>query len=210
MKRIIFCVMLLAGVTAIGFAEHETWFSVGGAFGSYNMDGNEIEKSHLASAGVNLSFYSIFRQRNIGLFFNWGVLFPIVNNIRDDYKPDNQLDFVLVGVASSFTINDYLKLYFGIGPSVGLLLFSSDDNEIKAGSFILGLGVGGDVGIKFNLTDYMCITTGTTVAYQFAAYNDLMVTVNDPSHARRDIHSWVTNYSSIGFKPYLGFGFHFY
>jgi hypothetical protein len=215
MKRAFMCVVLAVGISAMGFSNEETnrfpfdiWSSIGPSFGNYFMNGNDLENGYTGSPGINLNFYALFGERNIGVFFNYGILFPVVNNMGKDYDPSVQLDFILLGIGFGHNINDNLKLYFGIGPNMNMLFLQGRENREKNGDYYIGLGIGGNIGLKYNFTKWLSIDAGTTLSYNFAAYREIRNDINfRRNRYELEKSGWANNYSMIGIKPYIAIGF---
>jgi hypothetical protein len=214
-KKTFLCITFIVGINAISFSQEETkgfpfdiWFSTGPAFGNYFMNGNDLESSYTGSPGINLNFYALFGERNIGVFFNYGILFPAVNNTEKNYDPSVQLDFILAGIGFGHNINNNIKLYFGIGPNINMLFLHSGENDEKNGDYLIGLGIGGNIGFKYKLAKWLSIDVGTTVSYNFAAYRELRDDI-DFRRNRYDLEKsgWVDRYSMTGIKPYIAIGF---
>jgi len=211
MKRMFLCFAFIVGVSAIGFSQSaELWFSAGGGFGNYFMNGEEMESSYTFSPGINLSFYALFNRENkigIGLFFNYGIMFPVINNAGKLDDPSVQLDFVLIGVGFGYDINDSLKLYFGIGPHLNaLFLHERGEDNSKRGDYTVGFGIGGDIGIKYNFTRFVCLNAGTTITYNFLGYNETGVRTNSCLDSK-DSSGLIDRFSMVGIKPYIAIGF---
>jgi len=213
MKKMFLCAAFIVGVNAIGFSQSaELWFSAGGAFGNYFMNGDKLESSCTFSPGINLSFYALFNRENkisIGPFFNYGILFPVVNNAGKLDDPSVQLDFVLVGVGFGYDINESLKFYFGIGPHLNaLFLHNRGEDNSKRGDYTVGFGIGGDIGIKYDFSRFVCLNAGTTITYNFLGYNETGP-VTDRGIDPEDSSGLIHRYSMIGIKPYIAIGFSF-
>jgi outer membrane protein W len=74
-------------------------------------------------------------------------------------------------------------------------------------------GIGADVGIKYDMTDFCYISGGLTVSYLFTNYTTLYAskkTSNAESTQTRIINERVKGYSLWGIKPYIGIGFNYY
>jgi len=155
-----------------------------------------------------LAFYALFGEKNIGLFYNYGIMFPAVNNAGVNYEPSVQLDFILLGIGFGYDINKTLKLHFGVGPNMNMLFLHGKENTETMGDYFIGLGLGGDIGLKIKLTKFLIIDAGTTLSYNFAAYSEKR-RYTDFGRNKYEIEDsgWVNNYSMIGIKPYILFGF---
>jgi hypothetical protein len=214
MKKGFLCVALAAGISAMGFSEgtkpfpFDIWFSTGPTFGNYFMNGDDIKSSYAGSPGMNLNFYALFGEKNIGIFFNYGILFPAINNISKNYDPSFQLDFLLLGIGFGHNLSDAAKLYFGIGPNMNVLFLHSNNKGQKNGDYLIGLGVGGNIGIKYNFTKWLSIDAGTTLSYNFAAYREMRNNIDFRQNKYElEKSGWVKRYSMIGLKPYVAIGF---
>ena len=214
MKKLFLCVVLIVGISAIGFPDdgtqgfkYDIWFSTGPAFGNYFINGSNLERNYTGSPGFDLSLFTLFGDRNIGFFFNYGILFPMDTNSGRSHGASVQLDFILLGVAFGYNINDALKIYFGIGPDMNMLFLHKKEGSNRTGDYSIALGLGGNIGLKFKVTDYFIISFGTTLSYNFAAYREIRHNVSF-RHYQYNIESagWVNGYSMIGIKPYISFG----
>ena len=212
MKKSFLCVLLVFGISAMGFSQDETerspreiWFSTGSAFGNYLMNGMDLESNYTGSPGVNLNFYALFGEKNICVFFNYGIIFPVVNSTREYNESSVQIDYTPLGFGFGYDINQSLMLHLGIGPNMNMLFLRSDTN---AGDYFIGLGLGGDIGFKFNPIKSLCIDFGTTLSYNFVAYKEIRNNI-DFRHNKYDIvgSGWMNQYSMIGIKPYILIGF---
>ena len=224
MKKTLLCVVLLAGICVFGFAGEDKeqgennqpfkcdlWYTAGLAFGNYFMNGADVEKCYIGSPGGNVTSYALFGDKNMGVFFNYGYLLPAINSINKNYKLSVQYDSLFVGFGYGLNINENFKLYFGIGPNINALFLHTKEDDATTGNYYAGLGIGGDIGLKFRFAKFLCINAGTTVTYNFAGYR---VTRNDVDSKHKDFDiddsGWVNRYFMLGVKPYVTFGFNYY
>jgi len=210
MKKMLLCAAFIVGVNAIGFSQSaELLFSLGGAFGNYFMNGDDLESGYTGSPGINLNFYALFnREKKIGIgpFFNYGIMFPVVSDTKKPDDPSVQLDFVLIGVGFGYDINESMKLYFGIGPHLNaLLLHNRGEDNTERGDYTVGFGIGGDVGIKYNFTKFVCLNAGTTITYNFVGHNETGPRTNRGLKPK-DTSGLVDHFSMVGIKPYIAIG----
>jgi hypothetical protein len=214
MKKAFLLAVLITCITVIGFSQDKTegfnfdiWFSTGPSFGNYFMNGTNMESNYTGSPGFDLSFYALFGEKNIGLFFNYGILFPAVISADINLEPSVQLDFILLGVGFGHNFTEALQLYFGVGPNMNMLFFHHKENSDDMGDYFIGLGLGGDIGLKYKVTNYFSITAGTTLSYNFAAYREIRNFTDRRRNKYETEHSgWERGYSMIGIKPYILFG----
>jgi hypothetical protein len=200
MKKAFLCIALAVCISTIGFSQDETrefrtdiCFSAGPGFGNYFMNGTNLENSYIGSPGVNLSFYALFGEKNIGLFYNYGILFSAINDAGINYEAPLQLDYILLGVGFGYKINETLKLRFGVGPNMNMLFLRSKENAVTAENNFICWGLGGDIGLRIKVIKFISIDVGTTLTYNFAAYD-------------AENSGWIDHFSMVGIKPYISFG----
>jgi len=217
MKMLFLGTVLLVGIGVMGFSQDETkdfpidiLFSAGPAWGNYFMNGTGLENSYTGSPGINLNFYALFGEKKLGLFFNYGILFPAVNNTGKNHDPSVQLDFILLGFGFGYSLNENLMLHFGIGPDMNMLFLHSIENNEKSGDYFIGLGIGWDIGFKHKLAKYLTLDIGTTISYNFSAYREIRNNI-DFHNNNYDLEKsgWVKGYSMIGIKPYITIGLNY-
>jgi hypothetical protein len=217
MKRFVILLAVLGCMNFMLFAQEETekerietsWLSMGFNWGNNFDSGTDIGNFYSGSPGINFSGYGFFDQKNIGFFFNYGLMFPVINNIENGYDPLVQGDFI-VGVGFRHKISDRFNLHFGIGPNFNMfhLLDRVNDND-KFTDYRYGLGIGGDVGLKYDLTDSIYIDFGTTLSYDFAAYRIVESTNDNWINTKEESSGWINN-SFFGIKPYISIGLNLY
>jgi hypothetical protein len=212
-KKIILCVVFVFGICAIGFSQQEFWFTAGGSLGNnFIIEESDFENFYVGSPGMNLSLYAL-GEKNMGLFFNFGILFPVIYSDKKNYDPSVQLDFILLGIGFGYNINENAKLHFGIGPNLNYfaMVYNENDNT-KIADYIIGLGIGGDIGIKYNLNNSLCLNIGTTLAWNFAVFNETLIEISGDDGWRhiKTVRSGFGNINSIiTIKPYMAIGYHF-
>ncbi|MCL1992320.1 MAG: hypothetical protein FWG66_05180 [Spirochaetes bacterium] len=214
MKKAFLCAALAlcigAGVFAqdnSGGRQFDLWMSAGPAFGNYFMSGSGLGNNYTFSPGVNVRLYALFGERNIGLFFNHSTLMPVTSNIVGNLRPSVHHDFIPIGFGMGHYLNENLMLHFGIGPNLNMLFLYSRESGETFGDHFIGLGIGGDIGLKYRMGSFFFINVGMTLSYNFAAHREARSNVD----TRRNRHTtesagWVGGYSMIGVKPYITFG----
>ena len=210
MKKIVWGVMLFLGLTTMTFSLEETWLSTGVNFGNYFGNGSDMGNFYVGSPGVNFSGYGFWNKKNMGIFFNYGLLFPVGDSIKNNYKPIVQGDFIL-GPGFRYNINEKLKLHFGIGLDINLLALLDRTNiDVKASEERIALGLGGDIGLKYDITDVIYFNIGTTLSYNFASHRWGESTLDNWTNTKRESSGWINGYSMIGIRPYIAIGFNYY
>jgi hypothetical protein len=205
--------LLLVGVNVMAFSLQETWFSMGFEFGNSIENSSDEGTAYIGAPGFNLNGYSFSDKRNIGAFFHWSTLFPVIaggNGNIEEY--DVQTEFI-VGPGFRYTITENLKLQFGIGFDWMLNWANYNKNAVDFTKSAYNLGIGGDIGIKYDVTDFFYINGGVILSYMF--YNNTWLyasekTSNIKETRTRIYDGNIKNYSMVGIKPYICIGFNYY
>jgi hypothetical protein len=215
MKRIgIFVLVVILGSFSI-YAQTESWMSIGYEHGNFletlSSSGVSV-KSTMTSPGVDLSVYNFFNNSNIGIFVHDSFLFPRSGSISDGVDTIS-VDFsvydyivqigLIVGPGFRYQIDEKLSLYYGIGIS---LLQTSASYENTSTYYVLlayNIGIGGNIGLKYDFSDGMYFDVGAIANYDFKNYTSVSSTYIDSE-------GWADNYSMISIRPYAAIGFNFY
>ena len=212
MKKTVLGLLLIISICGMAFSIEETWFAFGANFGNYFETGSDLGDFYFGSAGINFNGYGFSDQKNIGLFFNYGLQFPITNNIEGNYQPNPiQGDFIL-GLGFRFSINDNFKFHFGIGPAINICGFQeiADIIDEKKTDNRFSLGIGADAGIKYDITDIVYVNFGVGLMYNFSGYSTVTATFNNGENTKQESSGWINNYSMFGIRPYIAIGFNYY
>ena len=206
MKKAILCVLLIFGVSFSAFSMQETWFSIGIPFGNHFERGYGIENIYMGSPGISFSVYEFFNRRNIGMFFNFGFYNPVIINSEIERTSMVHYDLTL-GPGFRHNINERLNLHFGIGFLVQrqFMLKTIDGRETM--DTRLGFGIGGDIGLTFDLTDAIFLNVGSLLNYNFANHRTAFSSTDSWENTRRDSRGWIGNYHMFGIRPYVALGF---
>jgi hypothetical protein len=216
-KHFVILLGLVGCVNFMALAQEETekeriettWLSTGFNWGNYFDSGTDMGNFYSGSPGVTFNGYSFFDQKNIGFFFDCALMFPVVNTLESGYDPIIQSDFI-IGVGFRHKINERFNLHFGIGPNFSMFyLFNEANNNVKSSDERHGWGIGGDIGLKYDLTDLVYIDFGTTVSCVFASYRIVESTEDNWKNTREDSNGWISN-SFVGIKPYIAVGFNLF
>ncbi len=210
MKKMLFVCLLMLIINVFSFSLEESWLSTGAGFGNYIEKDKALGDFYMGAFGINLSGYGFWNKKNIGIFYNYGFLFPSVNNIENNFDPILQFDF-LWGVGFRHHISEKLKLHYGIGFNVFFSSFMDRiDRDHKTTDYRIGLGIGGDIGIKYDITDVVYVDFGTSLSYNFASYRNVKSTNDNWTNTKQEASGWINNFSMIGIKPYIAVGFNVY
>ncbi len=130
--------------------------------------------------------------------------------MNDNFKPTPQFDFLL-GVGFRHNFSEKLKLHYGIGFNVLFTSFVDRiDAENKFFNTNIGLGLGGDIGIKYDITDVVYFDIGLALTYNFANYRNSESTIDNWTNTKHEFSGWTNNFSRVGIKPYIAIGFNYY
>ena len=85
---------------------------------------------------------------------------------------------------------------FGIGPDFRLLYYRND----YVGDISVMLGIGGDIGLKADLTNLIGIRVGSIFAFDFACYTT-------GRYYGVDFSEWANKYKLFTLQPYICLSF---
>jgi hypothetical protein len=205
MKKVILGIALIIGINFSLFAQVETWNSYGFNFGNYFEHGDDLGDIYIGSLGININSYTFLDKKMFGFFYNIGLFFPVAE--KAFYTPIVQADFVL-GPSFRYDINEKLKLHLGIGVDINLLSLKNGENTdgkydiTEANAFNIGLGIGWDIGLKYDITDTVYINFGATMP----VIGRIIVNINHENQTGWNY--FVNGYSMI--VPYIAIGFNYY
>ncbi len=219
-----FCLAVLIGTlsSVAVFGESETWLSIGFEYGSFfehASDSGITTDSYMASPGIALSTYTFWNRKNVGFFIHDSFLFP-TNILTTINGTTTDIDLgiydllvqvgIIIGPGFRYSFNKNIKLHYGIGLSFleTVANYSSYSSyygtTISYSMFAFNFGVGGDIGVKYDVSDIIYLDVGTILNYDFKNYTLISSSFSDAS-------SWSNrNYRMISFRPYICVGFNFY
>jgi hypothetical protein len=217
-KKLLVLLVLAAGLNPAAFSLSESWtglgFGWGNLFESSSANGNTA-KTYIGSPGINYDAYGFWNKNYIGLFSSTAFLFPNKGTINingveaaadlDIYDTLFQFDFA-IGPGFRVNLRDNFKLKFGIGFHYTMMVGSYTRyvgyyND-KIGFVMWGytLGIGGDAGVKFDITDTFFISAGSAFSFDFASHVSIFSSFGNTS-------GWAGDYFMLGIRPYLCIGF---
>jgi hypothetical protein len=217
MKKLLILTIFLSCLYPSVFALSESMLGFGlgldNSFGSKTVQ-EETFKNNLVAPGIVLDSYVFWSRKNIGLFVNMAFLFPIGGQFDtiefENYKFMYQLN-PIIGPGFRFNFTDRLMLKTGFGlnymQSFGTFrapVFISPGFTDTVSYFILAFnfGVGGDIGLKFDFTDNVFLSTGSTIAYNFLCHTS----VSSEYTSVRTRSGWDSDYYMFNIRPYLCIG----
>jgi hypothetical protein len=197
-------IMSITGLT-------ETWLTVDVEYGCFfknPFDPTVTTGNQFGAFGTGLTFLSFTNWRNWGVFIHGYFLFPNISistktggMITTEENIDNMIGGI-VGPAFRIMFQRDAYMYFALGFHFRYLTgsYTSMFPGQIAGEFPydlsgIGIGVGGDIGFKFHLSDIFHMDFGLTWIYDI--FSDIYL--DDPNRAPPK-YLWITA------KPYLGFG----
>jgi hypothetical protein len=217
MKQSVFFAFLLVGINTVVFSFQETWLSMGFEFGNSIESISDEATTYIGAPGFNLNAYGFSDKRNIGVCFRSSFLFPVVaNGDRDTQEYDSQMEFLL-GPGFRYAITENLKLQFGIGLDWMVVVAdytqSIDGKAIDFSKAVYNLGIGGDVGIKYDISDFFYLNGGVALSYMFFNHTwqySYQKQSNDEEIQKRIYDDNIKGYSMVAIKPYICIGFNYY
>jgi hypothetical protein len=214
-KFVVVLALILAANTAL-FSLEEGWLATGTNFGNYFQSDSALGNFYAGSFGINLSSYGFWNhEKNIGLFTNMGLLLPYknplaANTIDNNFNQVVSMEF-LVGPGFRYHISEKLKLHYGIGINGSVFnFFNRVTGDNKSMDKRIGLGIGGDIGLKYDITNKFYLNFGTALGYNFLNYRIAESTTDNWTNTKRDSSGWVSNFSMIGIRPYIAIGINYF
>jgi hypothetical protein len=207
MKKSVCFFLCLNMMITFSFALQETWFNVGFAYGnSIDVHPNQVALSngYTGSSGLTTSMYGFWDMQNIGVFAAFSGTNLVVTSVPNEINNYEALQAEgLIGVGFRHPISKRLTLVYsgGLDFLYERLNYRGVGNEVFKGQ-ASNMGIGGDVGLKFDITPEVGLRIGSLVSYHFV------------NHTRIDGQTfygseWRLN-SRFGIQPYLTFGFNSY
>jgi hypothetical protein len=220
-KKLLIVITLLFIRTGDGFCAtvlsgnefSENWLMLHfdyGCFFKNPLDTETTMDNQFGGLGSGLSFYSFRNFLDIGFYLHAYLLFPGVTIsqktgglITTEEQVDNLMGAIIGPVYRIFLESDsYLHIAAGLHFRFFTGTYSSMMEGV-GGKFQYDLsgyqiGIGGDVGIKYNMSEIFSLNFGLGWTMDFVGD----VFLDDPSRA-------LPHYSWISVKPYLGVGIAF-
>jgi len=216
MKKGIVYLIFLFAISSLAFPQQEVWVSVGYEFGyfadRYKNQGETIETGTF-SRGMNISSYSFFTN-SLGIFAHGSFLSPKnswiwndngISNVDLSNYPFNMDIGLIIGLAFKIDFTDDFKSYFGIGfnwfttsamyPGIGTISYSRKTNNF---------GIGGDIGLKVDISDRFFLRLGSILTLDFAR-NTVIETYTGTSLASTS-REWNDKYIMLSARPYFAVG----
>jgi hypothetical protein len=211
MKNAGLIVGLLLCVNSLAFSIQESWMSAGFEFGNYVEFGPDHEFTYLGSPGFDFNMYTFKDRQNIGLYWHFSGLFPVIE--KSDKTPYDyllQYDWIM-GPGFRYPLGKNLTLAFGVGVEVMAPLYAKyTENSIDYSLVLFNLGLGGEVGIKYNFTDKFYLNAGLSLSHSFIN-RTAKYTYSDDRKVRTTIsEEWTFNYAMFGVKPFINIGINMY
>jgi hypothetical protein len=210
MKHYVVVVLLLVCGSTVAFSLDEIWNLYGAEFGQYYERSENNGDNDLGSSGFNVVTYNFTDKKNSGSFLHYSFLLPILEQSTIDNYDGILLFDLLLGPGFRCNVSEKFALTFGIGIS---MMWNFSEYSVGALDYTIdatNLGVGGDIGLKFDITDKFYIGFGVsftysllnfTTIYAYSANRTIRMTVYD---------DYTFDYTMIGVKPYIGIGSNFY
>jgi hypothetical protein len=219
-KRVFLVFALITGISTMAFSLSESWSSFGFEYGNFfetASDGANTAKTYMASPGINLNVYSFWNGMDVGLFVHDIFAFPqrgtLEINGNKTYVDLSVYDFIMqvgiiIGPGFRYSINDNLKLQFGIGLSFMELVGTYSQyipyyGTVSYSQLSFNFGIGCDIGIKYDITDTFFLNIGSIITLDFASHSSISSSYGNASNLAKD-------YFMFGLRPYICIGFNMY
>jgi hypothetical protein len=211
-----FMVLVSASVCALT----ETWETIGFEWGNFFEDNPASGNTFLSSPGFGGSVYSFRDRRDSGKFFHTSVLFPVFKSTdgggtqleTDIANFDSVMQAaMIIGPGFRHHFNERLDLIFGFGFDIterfAWLSERDGDTTTQYTNYSFNMGVGGDVGVKYDITDKMFLSAGAAISVGFLTMGGTQV--SSPTLKTRAT-DWIDVKMSASIRPYIAIGFNAY
>ncbi|MDR0563071.1 MAG: hypothetical protein LBG73_10340 [Spirochaetaceae bacterium] len=209
MKKIATLALTLALGGSALFALEEDWFTIGFEFSNYIEHSSDGTK-YIGGPGINVKGYSFNDNHDIGFFILSSILFPLIGIEDETFSLQ---DDIIVGPGFRYRFSDRLALHFGAGIDFLFGLSLNTKDQINYTRLYINWGIGGDLGLKFDISDVIYIDLGTSLSCFFLGYESLTKSFkrDDATTVQTDLGSGrIQDFVSFGIKPYIGIGFNVY
>jgi hypothetical protein len=202
-KTVLFLTLFLGFGFFAAAQQQETWMSLGFEFGNYFENVSDSRDTYVGSPGVNLNFYFFESGKKFGVFNRNSFLFPVVKSGgNDDFTYGTQMAFVL-GPSFRHSFNDHVTLQTGLGLNIAGIYVEYPEGGYTYPVSSMALGAGGDLGLKFDITDVVFINAGGAFSFNFL---NLFSVGSMPAA----VENWLDNYMALEVKPYICIGVNSY
>jgi hypothetical protein len=217
MKKFLILTVLALSISSAVFSLSESWVGLGFGWGNLFESSSAIEntaKAYMVSPGINYDTYEFRNKNNIGLFLSMAFLFPasgVAGVNGEDVKVDLSvydslfLYDAMIGPGFRLNLSNNFKLKFGVGFHYMMMVGAYTEYMPYYGGNIgfaiwgYTLGIGGDIGVKFDVTNGFYISIGSALSYDFANHTSIYSSFGIVS-------GWAGGYSAISLRPYICLG----
>jgi opacity protein-like surface antigen len=226
MKKVLLFLVLAVGVnsSALLFSDEvwlsESWASLGSEYGSFferYSEGRNTVGSYTFSSGINFGGYRFFHGKRYGIFLNGLLALPVISDIETNgVITRNSLAEALFsyqvglifGPGFRLPINNSINFRFGVGASFLLtdaacIEYIRGYGNAEVEKLTFSLGIGGDVGFKFDITNNVFLSAGSIVTFAFASYMNVDTPYGNSS-------GWAKDYFMFSLRPYIAIGINLY
>jgi hypothetical protein len=201
MKKISFFILIMLLVIHNSFASNEGFLSLGMSYQNiFNISGDYIQDvgGNIGMIGFGSNDYIFWNSSNIGLFCSANFLFPIYftnsNNIKT--YSSNYMG-IIVGSGFRYILNNNITFITGVGIDFwGRTIKVEFKDDMSNNDYELNLGLGGQFGLKIDMTDIICVMILLNVDYTFINCMEQSLQWSDRS--------------KIGITPFIGIGLNRY
>jgi len=216
MKKALLFIVLVAGVNSTVFPFSESWFSLGfenGNFFKGFLERGNTVKSYTGSLVLNLGGYRFWNGKDYGIFIHDLFAFPVATSVEVNgvtTKKDFSSSFFLlqagmiVGLGFRYDLSEKLKLKYAVGIDFLVDTNIYTENTPLYGNAIYGIqswnfGIGGDVGVKFDITNTVFLSAGSIFTFDFISFMLMDTPYGESS-------GWAMNFYMFGVRPYISVG----
>jgi hypothetical protein len=219
MKKAVLFSILITGINLSVFSlTSESWlyfgFEYGNLFDSYSEQGDTVY-SYMGSPGLNFGGYRFFNGKNNGVFAHGFFAVPVkgfkeIKNVSkdinfNDYDSPFQVGMIIgPGFRYNFTEDFSFKGAVGVNLLMSWLDYPGyipTYGDVLYETFRCDGGIGGDIGLKGNITKTFFLNIGSIFTFDFLRFMIMDTSFNKRSMGR------IKDFYMFGIRPYITVGF---
>ena len=202
MKKTVFLILFLLLLVHNSFASNEGFVSFGISYQNiFNLSGDNIQNAggNIGMIGFGINPYIFWNSGNIGLFCSANYLPATVyfSEPRNLQTYSSNYMGMIIGPGFRYNLKDNMTLLGGIGIDFWGRTINAEfnDNTVYKDTE-LNLGLGGQFGLKIDITNIICVMILINCDYTFVNFMEQSL-------------KW-SNRSKISIIPFIGIGFNRY
>ena len=222
MKKILFFLIIFLGLKVSVFAfTSEAWLRFGLEYGNFfgkfsDYINTDAKNSYTGSLGLNFGGYRFFDDADLGVFVHGFFAVPLINPANNNFSGYNfrfQTGLVF-GFGFRHSLGERLTFKCAFGLNLLMSLLGYRDYSLLQGNILfettlIDIGIGGDIGLKFDITERFFLSAGSIVTFDSLRFKWARVSFIDLSEEGR-ASGRVGGFTMVAVRPYITVGFNIF